>query len=218
MPTGRETPQGQCSLTPARVHVRHVCAHTRTHTHTHTHPLCWKRVTGLGIPWHVMHVCTQTRTHTHTHTHTHTQTRTHARTHTLCCKQVMGLGIPWEVCLGGSDCSVEVKATSAWTICTALSLGLHPAHPLGCWSTTARPDSRGTLADPPPLLSSGPEYPPPPDSEGPPTYPRTAQAPHLYKDRKSFIPVGLSKFCCLVAKLCLTLLRPHALLSMRFSK
>ena len=96
MPTGRETPQGQCSLTPARVHVRHVCAHTRTHTHTHTHPLCWKWVTGLGIPWHVMHVCTQTRTHTHTHTHTHTDTHTCAHTHPLL-QTGHGLGDP----LGG---------------------------------------------------------------------------------------------------------------------
>ena len=195
----------------------HVCTHVHTHTHMHMHA-------------HMRaHACTRAHAHTHigTHRHTcthvcaHTQTRTHA--HTLC-KRVMGLGIPWEVCLGGFDCSVEVKATSAWTIRTALSLGLHPAHPLGCSSTTARPDSRGTLADPHPLLSSGlcrgikPEYPPPPDSEGPPTSPRAAQAPHFYKDRKSFIPVGVSKFCGLVAKLCLTFLRPHALLSMGFSR
>ena len=62
------------------------------------------------------------RAHTHTHRHTHT--------HALCCKWVTGLGILWEVCPGGSDCSVEVKATSAWA-------GLHSPEPRTPFSTPA---------------------------------------------------------------------------------
>ena len=163
-------------------------------------------------------MCAHTDVHTHTCTHTRARTHTHARAHTLCCKRVTGLGIPWELCLGGSDCSVEVKAMSAWTIRTEPESRTPPGTPPGLLAHNRQTRLQRDLADPPPLLSSGPEYCPPPDSEGPPTSPRTAQAPHLYKDRKSFIPVGLSKFCCLVAKSCLTLLRPHALLPMGFSR
>ena len=185
MPTGRETPQGQCSLTPARVHMTHVCAHRRAHTHTHTH--------------------TCARAHTHTRAHPLLQTG-------------HGLGDPLGALSGrfrllcGGESNVSVDHPHSPESRTP------PGTPPGLLAHNLQTRLQRDLAEPPPLLSSGPEYYPPPDSEGPPTSPRTAQAPHLYKDRKSFIPVGLSKFCCLVAKSCLTLLRPHALLPMGFSR
>lgn len=152
--------QGRCSLTPARVHVPHVC--TRMHTHAHA---CTRVHTHMFACIHMHTVCTHIRTHAHT-----------------VCKRVMGLGSPGRSVTECPDCSVEGESNASVDHPHSPGPRTPSGTPLGCSSTTARPDSRGPWQTPvffSPLASAGASSQNTrlPQIVRAPTSPRAAQAP-----------------------------------------